>query len=93
MPEPYGSILARNISASGKQRMHYDRAILHASAECNAPAPQRCDACQQCPGDLACVAGSCNACTRDADCCAPTTCSNGKCQTPVSNCSALRLDL
>jgi hypothetical protein len=85
LTEVHGSIFARNISVSSKQRMHYDRAILHASAECSAPAPQRCDACQECPGDLACVAGSCSACTRDADCCAPTTCANGKCQTLVSN--------
>jgi hypothetical protein len=83
--DAYGSIFARNIRSSGKQRMHYDRAILHAGAECSAAAPQRCDGCQQCPGDLACVAGSCSACTRDADCCAPSVCTNGKCQSLVSN--------
>jgi hypothetical protein len=83
--DAYGSIFARNIRSSGKQRMHYDRAILHAGAECKAAAPQRCDGCQQCPGDLACVAGSCSACTRDADCCAPSVCTNGTCQSLVSN--------
>ena len=80
--DSYGSIFARTIQTVGTQRLHYDRAILQTGEECSAPAPQRCDGCHQCPDDQACVAGSCNACVSDADCCAPTVCTQGKCKVP-----------
>jgi hypothetical protein len=80
----YGSILARTLDM-GVKRMHYDRAIMHAAPACDAPAPQRCDDCRQCPDDLACKAGTCAACASDADCCEPAVCTNGQCQLLVSN--------
>jgi len=77
--ELWGSIFARKVQIASK-RMHYDRAILRAGPTCSAAAPQRCDGCDQCPQDLACVAGRCGACTRDADCCEPASCTDGRCQ-------------
>lgn len=82
--ELYGSIFARAIHLPN-ERMHYDRAILHAAPACSAPAPQACDGCNQCPDDLACTAGTCGACTADADCCEPAVCNHGKCQALVSD--------
>ena len=75
-----GSIFARNIRSLGTTKFHYDRAIVNADAECSAAAPQRCDGCYQCPGELACISGHCDACTTDSDCCSPSVCSDGKCQ-------------
>lgn len=82
-PDSYGSVLARSIDFAAPH-MHYDRSILHAAAECKAPAPQRCDDCGQCPDDLACQNGSCGACTSDTDCCEPAVCASGTCQMLVS---------
>ncbi|HKP57290.1 MAG TPA: hypothetical protein VJV78_11250 [Polyangiales bacterium] len=82
VPDSSGSIFARSITGLGATRVHYDRAILRAGQECSAPGPQRCDGCHQCPDDQACIAGSCNACVSDADCCAPTICTQGKCKAP-----------
>jgi hypothetical protein len=80
----YGAIFARTLDM-GVNRMHYDRAIMHAGRACDAPAPQRCDGCDQCPDELACKAGSSGDRVSDADCFAPAVCTNGKCQLPVSN--------
>lgn len=77
--EAYGAVFARDIRGLGAGRVHYDRAILDAEPACSAPAPQRCDGCHECPGDLACVHGECAACATDADCCAPNVCANGSC--------------
>ena len=83
--DAYGAIFASQVLASGGQRLHYDRAILALEDECNAPSPQRCRGCAECPADLACVAGTCTPCTGDGDCCAPAVCTNGKCQTLLSS--------
>jgi hypothetical protein len=77
--EFYGSLVAKGVAVSGAEHLHFDRAILEAGKTCSAPPPISCDGCDQCPGTLACVAGSCSPCTRDADCCEPLVCSNGAC--------------
>lgn len=42
-----------------------------------------CSSCSEC-GNQACLGGSCgNACTKDADCCAPLVCSGGCCVSPI----------
>lgn len=42
-----------------------------------------CSSCREC-GNQACLGGACgNACTKDADCCAPLVCSGGCCVSPI----------
>jgi hypothetical protein len=77
--EFYGSLVAKGVVVSGAEHLHFDRAILEAGKTCSATPPVSCDSCNQCPGALACVAGSCSPCTRDADCCEPLSCSSGAC--------------
>ena len=74
----YGSIIGKDIHSSGAQRLHYDRSILETD-ECSDPHPS-CDDCRQCPEGLACIQGTCNPCTIDADCCAPLSCIGGTCR-------------
>ena len=80
LTDSYGAFVANDIHTYGMQHLHYDRAITEAS-DCSAP-PSACDDCDQCPGGLACMNGSCSPCQRDADCCAPATCDAGKCRAP-----------
>jgi hypothetical protein len=79
----YGAVVGQNISTSGAARVHFDRAILDTSNGCSVAPPPVCDSCEQCTAGLACVAGSCGPCTRDADCCEPMVCASGTCQ-PLS---------
>jgi hypothetical protein len=79
-----GSVFAAGINFVGPRPFHYDRSVWEADASCAAAAPQRCDGCYQCPDHLACTAGSCAACSSDAECCAPSACVKGVCQLPVS---------
>lgn len=78
--DTYGSFFGKNIVVADGQHVHFDRAIVSAGEDCAGPLPERCDACDQCPRGLACSAGECADCQRDADCCEPLACTQGRCQ-------------
>ena len=80
----YGSIFARQVSASADLLLHYDRAILHAKDACDV-AQGSCQPCAQCSAGLACLDNACFTCEADSDCCAPFVCLSGQCQPLTAN--------
>jgi hypothetical protein len=71
--ELYGAAVVGRVSSSGPLTLHYDRAL--ARDDC---APAACAPGDSC-GVLACIAGSCAACTSDAECGADYRCDQGLC--------------
>lgn len=79
--EAWGSIYAGDFSGELTTTIVYDRSIADSGATCSAPppAPGECRQCGLCYGGSACVAGTCGACTADAECCSLAICANGRC--------------
>jgi hypothetical protein len=84
----FGSIFAGSFASSGDVFIHYDEAVLRADAECpsdrpmtdgGVPPPSTCTDCRDCGGTEGCSGGTCGACARDGDCCAPLVCVGGRC--------------
>jgi hypothetical protein len=75
----YGALFARTVSSSSILSVRYDRAVLRADEACNSEPVQSCASCDGCGTGSACVAGTCSACTSDADCCFPLVCQSGSC--------------
>ena len=78
MPESWGSVFAASFTTEVDSKFHYDRSIVNTTVSCQNNS-QVCSACDECANGLACIAGSCSACTRDSDCCAPFVCASGRC--------------
>jgi hypothetical protein len=76
----WGSIFANDFQVPGYADISYDRAITQAGQGCSAPPPTSCSQCGTCTGGLACVGGTCGACTSDSDCCGQDVCESGACQ-------------
>jgi hypothetical protein len=76
----WGSIFARDFQVPGYADISYDRAITQAGQNCDAPPAAGCSQCGSCTGGLACVGGTCGACSTDSDCCGQDVCQNGVCQ-------------
>jgi hypothetical protein len=76
-PRLFGSVFAQRFIAEGRTTIHYDSASIAADDGCRSTAP--CASCSECAATRACVAGSCGACQRDADCCEPLVCDQGRC--------------
>ena len=80
--EVYGSLFGGSITMPGYLSIHYDRAILDVDVDCPPPPGDcSCDPGRGCVDHHACIGGTCEACTSDADCCAPLVCypSTGLC--------------
>lgn len=75
--EVFGGIIAGVFRNDGSTTVHYDRQVLEAGDACP-PKPPQCTSCADC-GNQACNGGTCGACTSNADCCAPLSCSQGEC--------------
>ncbi|MEM9192753.1 MAG: hypothetical protein AAGF12_26500 [Myxococcota bacterium] len=77
----FGSVFAKEFSATGRASIRYDRAILSAGDDCDIVPPEVCLACGDCSGGTTCVEGSCVGCRTDADCCEPQVCdvNTGRC--------------
>lgn len=73
----FGGLITGDFRNSNSTAIHYDRQVLEAGDACP-PEPPQCTSCADC-GNQACNAGTCGACTSNADCCAPLTCSMGEC--------------
>jgi hypothetical protein len=76
-PTLFGSVFAQRFVAEGRTSIHYDSASIAADDGCTSATP--CASCDECAATRACVAGSCGACQRDADCCEPLVCDQGRC--------------
>jgi len=76
--EIFGGLFSKDLIASNKLTVHYDRAILGVGRDCEEPPGGTCDSCADC-GNQACIDGSCGDCTSSADCCSPLVCVEGQC--------------
>lgn len=80
--EMYGGLFVRTMNPSAAVTVNFDRAISGAGSSCPTPVLDAgttgCTTCRDC-NNQACKGGTCGACTRDSDCCAPLQCSNGVC--------------
>lgn len=73
--EVYGSLFGGSVSMPGYLSIHYDRAILDVDVDCPPPPGEcSCSPGAGCVDHHACVSGMCEACSTDADCCAPLVC-------------------
>lgn len=77
--EVFGSIFVRRMAASAQVIVHYDRAVLRAGDDCEAPPPVSCTSCSDC-ANVACTGGQCTACATNTDCCPPLYCVSGRCE-------------
>jgi hypothetical protein len=79
--EVWGSIFVGDFAGGAYASFIFDRAVLAAGTNCEAPRPPAgvCNQCQWCSGGAACVAESCGPCQTDGDCCSLSSCSNGSC--------------
>lgn len=80
--EMYGAMFANSFHLQGEVKVHYDEGVVQNGEECPETS-QDCDTCRDC-NNQACVAGTCGACTSDAQCCSPLHCVNpgpqGRCE-------------
>jgi hypothetical protein len=91
----YGAVYAGNFSTSKDLALHYDLGVINSAQACpearrgggdggtsggDGGGPQSCGSCNDC-GNQACIGNVCgNACTSNAQCCAPLVCNaNGSC--------------
>jgi hypothetical protein len=87
----YGAIFSKAFDSNQNTNIHYDTAVTTQGSSCPAPevdggvptvdgggAQVSCNTCTDC-ANQACVNHVCGACTTNADCCAPLTCTNGQC--------------
>jgi hypothetical protein len=81
----YGALFAGAVASRALLFARYDRAVLHADEACSLPASPSCTSCDQCSTTSTCVAQSCTACVKDADCCFPLACEQGRCQALIAN--------
>jgi hypothetical protein len=75
----HGSLFGRSVTSPKSIIVHYDTAVQRVDEDCAVDGPTSCNDCSQCSGGLACLAGSCGACTLDSECCWPLVCSGGRC--------------
>ncbi|HEY8039476.1 MAG TPA: hypothetical protein VIF15_06765 [Polyangiaceae bacterium] len=80
--EMKGALFAQQLEFSGDFTIHYDTSVLQTPG-CT-PSGSPCQTCDDCAGATpACKAGTCVPCVTTADCCAPLTCSAGRCVLPA----------
>lgn len=72
-----GSVFGHTVASLRDIAVHYDVAVQRVADGCALDEPATCSGCGQCSAGRACVAGSCAACTADADCCWPLVCDEG----------------
>jgi hypothetical protein len=80
----WGAVFASDLQFSGDFTIHYDTSVLQTPG-CT-PTGTPCKTCDDCAGATpSCKAGTCTACSTNADCCAPLVCNTGtgRCQLPV----------
>jgi hypothetical protein len=78
----WGAVFAGDLQFSGDFKIHYDTSVLQTQG-CT-PAGTPCKTCDDCAGSTpACKAGTCSACSTNADCCAPLVCNLGSCEQPL----------
>ena len=80
----WGAVFAGDLQFSGDFTIHYDTSVLQEPG-CT-PAGTPCKTCDDCSGATpSCKAGTCSACSADADCCAPLVCNQlaGSCHLPI----------
>lgn len=81
--EMWGALFAKQISSSGKVRVHYDEGILQIPG-CQG-GDTTCKDCGDCvnPNPACGADGTCGPCTKDQDCCPPLICDGlGQCSHP-----------
>ena len=79
--EVFGGIFAKSFTATHVAKIHYDRAVTNAGADCPDTAPgDECQSCEDC-GNQACIDGQCGGCTASDQCCPPLICIEGTCLT------------
>jgi hypothetical protein len=82
--EMWGAVFAEDLQFSGYFKIHYDTSVLQTQG-CTPPGVP-CKTCDDCSGKTpSCKAGTCSACSTDADCCAPLVCDqpSGSCYLPA----------
>lgn len=81
--EMWGALFAKQISSSGRVKVHYDEGILKIPGCQGGDEP--CKDCGDCvnPNPTCGADGTCGPCTNDQDCCPPLTCDlSGECVQP-----------